>query len=579
MLGVWQGTVVDAAGDVRPDATVEFKRESDGAFATLWQDIAGTIPALNPVDVDANGFVRVYLQGNETYRIKAVDGVFELNWRDVLIPVPLNAETLEVALTPEILSAVLTAEMLGDVMNPLTTKEGDAGLDAGDINTLFASEYIRVKRYAPAGTAFTGADADRAAHTLAARNALLVANEHDGARVVFEHGGFVLNGPLVPDANDLELIADGADIYGGSDFPENGFLIHSLSAGGGDTTANQAILDAIYGTNVVLVRSNRPSSLEGNFYHGLRLHQGFAPDPIGGISITGFTRACLAQKIELLDFEHYGMVMNGSWSCRLDAIRARGNGADGTGFGFGVIGFGVRGGSTVVNAFHATGLHAGSHNDGIVADFGVRVSIEGTVEGNGNDGFRTQSLKSFDLKLYCENNVGDNISLGGSNGVDYADFGVIQASHLHALAGRRNIRMRSVRNCVIGPFSNAFDEADNPAYQAESYFMEAGSGPRVYGNHLWVREANSTYIGNFGTEFDLDTNIVHRYGGTGAPYVSFARMAARGEFRHFGSTLGLYSAAAVSKQTVTGSRGGNAALADLLSELAEVGAITDSSSA
>lgn len=50
-------------------------------------------------------------------------------------------------------------------------------------------------------------------------------------------------------------------------------------------------------------------------------------------------------------------------------------------------------------------------------------------------------------------------------------------------------------------------------------------------------------------------------------------------FRHLGTTLGFYGAAAVAKPTVTGSRGGNAALASLLTALANLGLITDSTTA
>lgn len=46
-----------------------------------------------------------------------------------------------------------------------------------------------------------------------------------------------------------------------------------------------------------------------------------------------------------------------------------------------------------------------------------------------------------------------------------------------------------------------------------------------------------------------------------------------------GNKLGFHGATSVAKQTVTGSRGGNAALADLLTKLATVGLITDGSSA
>lgn len=51
------------------------------------------------------------------------------------------------------------------------------------------------------------------------------------------------------------------------------------------------------------------------------------------------------------------------------------------------------------------------------------------------------------------------------------------------------------------------------------------------------------------------------------------------DLAHRGSKLGFYNTAPVTKQTVTGSRGGNAALASLLTALATVGEITDSSTA
>lgn len=50
-----------------------------------------------------------------------------------------------------------------------------------------------------------------------------------------------------------------------------------------------------------------------------------------------------------------------------------------------------------------------------------------------------------------------------------------------------------------------------------------------------------------------------------------------GNLRIDGS-VGFYGTAATGKQTITGSRAGNAALADLLTKLATIGLITDSSS-
>ncbi|MFJ9420670.1 hypothetical protein [Streptomyces sp. NPDC101249] len=50
-------------------------------------------------------------------------------------------------------------------------------------------------------------------------------------------------------------------------------------------------------------------------------------------------------------------------------------------------------------------------------------------------------------------------------------------------------------------------------------------------------------------------------------------------FRHLGATLGFYGATAVAKPTVSGSRGGNAALASLITALTSLGLVTDSTSA
>ena len=52
-----------------------------------------------------------------------------------------------------------------------------------------------------------------------------------------------------------------------------------------------------------------------------------------------------------------------------------------------------------------------------------------------------------------------------------------------------------------------------------------------------------------------------------------------GDLNHDGSNVGFYGAAPAAKPTVTGSRGANAALADLLTELASLGLLTDSSTA
>lgn len=66
--------------------------------------------------------------------------------------------------------------------------------------------------------------------------------------------------------------------------------------------------------------------------------------------------------------------------------------------------------------------------------------------------------------------------------------------------------------------------------------------------------------------------------GVGENFVAVAELTSTG-LAHLGSTLGFYAATPVTKPTVSGSRGGNAALASLLTALATLGLITDGTSA
>lgn len=68
-------------------------------------------------------------------------------------------------------------------------------------------------------------------------------------------------------------------------------------------------------------------------------------------------------------------------------------------------------------------------------------------------------------------------------------------------------------------------------------------------------------------------------GNTNFALIVEAGLTELNNLEHAGTLLGFYSTAGVAQPTVTGSRAGNAALADLLTELATMGLIVDSSSA
>lgn len=73
-------------------------------------------------------------------------------------------------------------------------------------------------------------------------------------------------------------------------------------------------------------------------------------------------------------------------------------------------------------------------------------------------------------------------------------------------------------------------------------------------------------------------NVASGTGGTNPGEVSLSTGATK-RFRADGTGIGFFATAPVAKQAVTGSRGGNAALASLLTALATTGLLTDSSTA
>lgn len=81
-LGVFQRTIVDNSGDTIGAATVEVRRESDGALVPLFSDRDGTGGVANPATAGPDGFLQFYAARGR-YRIKATSGGYARTWRDV----------------------------------------------------------------------------------------------------------------------------------------------------------------------------------------------------------------------------------------------------------------------------------------------------------------------------------------------------------------------------------------------------------------------------------------------------------------------------------------------------------------
>lgn len=82
-LARWQATIVNAAGDVLPGASIEVRRESVGQpLVSLYSDRDGASPISNAFTSDADGFAAFHAAGG-VYKIVASKGGFSRTWRYV----------------------------------------------------------------------------------------------------------------------------------------------------------------------------------------------------------------------------------------------------------------------------------------------------------------------------------------------------------------------------------------------------------------------------------------------------------------------------------------------------------------
>jgi hypothetical protein len=81
-LNRWQRSIVDGAGNVLPDASVEVRREDTGVLQSLFSDLAGTTPIGNPFTADGDGFAAFHA-ADGLYKITATSGALSAIWRYV----------------------------------------------------------------------------------------------------------------------------------------------------------------------------------------------------------------------------------------------------------------------------------------------------------------------------------------------------------------------------------------------------------------------------------------------------------------------------------------------------------------
>lgn len=90
-LAIWQRTIVDDTGSIKPGASVEVRDENAGlALAVIYSDRAGTLVKANPFTADASTAFADFFAPGGAYKITVTLGSFSIVWR--YVPVGTGAE-------------------------------------------------------------------------------------------------------------------------------------------------------------------------------------------------------------------------------------------------------------------------------------------------------------------------------------------------------------------------------------------------------------------------------------------------------------------------------------------------------
>ncbi len=352
--------------------------------------------------------------------------------------------------------------------------------------------------------------------TTALQNAIDVVSAYENRGEVDLGWGLYLTGTITLDARRIRL--KNGSLQAHSSIPAGGAIIVSLASASTDGATNQALLDGIYGTNVVLVRSDVPGSLENVHLDNLSLF-GIAGVALRGIWMTGFTRGCRITGLYATDLEDAGIVINGSWSFKLDNNFLLGNDV-GVGIMLGTTGNGVRSGATACNAVSLFNNEVTSFDEGCVWDAGVAGSIIGNIwEFNVTRGMVSQSVTGVAYHgNYHENNGfttannDGNLRIGGTNGSDFAVGWDISGNRFNAVATEgHNIILRGIKNCRIG--QNDFAASGGDRTQWYNIIASTGSAGLQLDNVIEIPDLSSTYATNAATEIDGINNRWYRGNG------------------------------------------------------------------
>ncbi len=341
--------------------------------------------------------------------------------------------------------------------------------------------------------------------TTAVQNTIDVASAMGNRAEVDLAGGNFLVGTLTIDARRFRI--KNGTLTAHSSIPAGGALIVSL-AGGDDEDVNQPLLDGIYGTDVVLVRTDVPGSLENVHIDNVSF-VGIAGVALRAIWLTGFTRGCRITGAYITDFEDAGIVINGSWSFLLQNNFLSGNSV-GVGIMLGTTGNGERNEATACNAVTMINNEVFDFDEGVVWDAGVAGAVVGNIwEFNITRGFVSQSVTGVayhgnyhERNGATTNNNDGNLRIGGTNGSDFAEGWDITGNRfLNDDDAGHNIILRGIKNCRVG--QNNYGGTRTQWY---NLIANTGSTGLQSRNLIEIPDLDGTYATNASTEADAMNN-------------------------------------------------------------------------
>lgn len=212
-LGCWQATIVDDAGNVQANASIEVRDEADASLAALKSDRDGNVGISNPTTADSEGFIRFFTNGG-AYKITATLGGFSREWR--YVPIGTAAENdvddFRIRLTEDLTLVVHGTngnDATGDLDNEFATPQG--AYDWALANLDAAGFFVKIRvNDGLAGHVYVAEDRRRTTDEFSVDHCVLLINKNIPNAACVEFEAYIDDGGVNDYSNNpVKFDADG----------------------------------------------------------------------------------------------------------------------------------------------------------------------------------------------------------------------------------------------------------------------------------------------------------------------------------------------------------------------------------